>query len=137
MRTFNKYLLNPLIMYLAGRRHWYASAIRHTGRRTGRHYATPVVADQVDDGFIIPLLFGTGADWVRNVQASGEAIVSSGGRNYNVVEPRIIDAQTAGGLISARRAWMFRWFGIDQFLMLSRIGMTSTDGASSGIAEEG
>lgn len=136
MRTFNKYVLNPLMMQLAGRRHWYASVIRHTGRRTGWHYATPVVAEQIDNGFIIPLPYGTGVDWLRNVQTSGEAIVSSGGRNYNVVEPRIIDAQAAGGLISARRAWMFRRFGIDQFLMLSRIGMTSTDG-SSGIAEEG
>lgn len=121
MRTFNKYVLNPLMMQLAGRRHLYASVIRHTGRRTGRHYATPVVADQVDNGFIIPLPYGTDVDWLRNVQASGEAIVSSGGRNYNVVEPRIIDAQTAGRLISARRARMFNRFGIHQFLMLSRI----------------
>ncbi|MCV7022451.1 nitroreductase family deazaflavin-dependent oxidoreductase [Mycolicibacterium novocastrense] len=122
VRTFNKYLLNPLMMRLAGRKHWYASVIRHTGRRSGRHYATPVVADQVDNAFILPLRYGTDVDWLRNVQACGEAIVTSGGRNYNVVAPRVIDAQTAGRLLPTRRARAFERFGIHQFLMLDRVG---------------
>ena len=45
VRTFNKYLLNPAMLHLAGRRHWYAAVIRHTGRKSGKSYATPVVAD--------------------------------------------------------------------------------------------
>ncbi len=122
VRTFNKYVLNPVMMLLAGRKHWYASVIRHTGRRSGRHYATPVVAEQIDNGFIIPLPYGTDVDWLRNVQATGEAIVSTGGRNYNVAEPRIIDAQTANRLLSTRRAAAFERFGVDRFLRLSRIG---------------
>ena len=62
VRVFNKHLLNPAMLHLAGRKHWYAAVIRHTGRRSGSHYATPVVADGVADGFILPLPYGTGVD---------------------------------------------------------------------------
>ena len=49
---FNKFVLNPVMMHLAGRKNWYASVIRHTGRRTGKTYATPVLAEQVASGFV-------------------------------------------------------------------------------------
>ena len=119
VRTFNKYVLNPAMMHLAGRKHWYASVIRHTGRRSGRHYATPVVADRVDDGFIIPLPYGTDVDWLRNVQACGEAVVTNQGRDYDVIEPRIVDAQAASTQLPSRRARAFERFGIEQFLKVS------------------
>ncbi|MEO3756929.1 nitroreductase/quinone reductase family protein [Mycobacterium sp. B14F4] len=119
VRTFNKYVLNPAMMHLAGRRHWYASVIRHTGRRSGRHYATPVVADQVDDGFIIPLPYGTHVDWLRNVQASGEAVVTTNGRDYDVAEPQILDAQTASSQLPSGHARAFERFGVERFLKVS------------------
>src|SRR5215207_8323368 len=43
MRTFNKHIANPRVLKLAGRRHFFVTVIRHTGRRSGREYATPVV----------------------------------------------------------------------------------------------
>ncbi|WP_179956878.1 hypothetical protein [Amycolatopsis anabasis] len=80
MRASNECVLNPVMMRLAGRRHWYAAAIRHTGRRTGKEYATPVVAVRAGDGFIVPLPYGTGVNWLRDVLASGLATTSSGWR---------------------------------------------------------
>ena len=47
VRAFNKRLLNPLMLRLAGRKYWYASVIEHTGRRSGKHYATPVATERV------------------------------------------------------------------------------------------
>jgi deazaflavin-dependent oxidoreductase (nitroreductase family) len=116
VRTFNKYVLNPAMMHLAGRKHWYAAVIRHSGRRSGRNYATPVVADRVTDGFVLPLPYGTGVDWLRNVLAAGRAAVTVGGQTYDVAEPEIIDAATAGPQLSARRRRAFQRFGIDNFL---------------------
>ncbi|BBY90480.1 hypothetical protein MGALJ_01490 [Mycobacterium gallinarum] len=118
VRRFNKHALNPAMMHLAGRRHWYAAVMRHTGRRSGRHYATPVVADRVANGFIVPLPYGTDVDWLRNVQASGAAAVSVGGHTYDVVEPEIIDAATAGPQLSPRRRRVFQAFGIKRFVKL-------------------
>ncbi len=65
VRMFNKRVLNPFTMRMAGRKYWYASVIEHTGRRSGTEYATPVVAEAVPDGFIIPLPYGVGVDWAR------------------------------------------------------------------------
>ena len=116
VRTFNKYVLNPAMIHLAGRKHWYAAVIRHSGRRSGRSYATPVVADRVRDGFILPLPYGTGVDWLRNVLAAGRAAVTVDGQTYDVAEPEIIDAATAAPQLSARRRRAFQRFHIDNYL---------------------
>ena len=116
MRTFNKRVLNPVMLLLAGRKHWYAAAIRHTGRTTGRLRTTPVVADRVAGGFITPLPYGTDVDWLRNVQSSGTATITVGGRSYDVVDPQIIDAAAAGTELPARRRRTFDRFGIEHFV---------------------
>ena len=49
MRPMTK-MLNPLIVKLAGRRHFrMAAQIRHVGRRSGRTYTTPVSARRSGD----------------------------------------------------------------------------------------
>ncbi len=116
VRVFNKHALNPVMMRMAGRKHWYAGVIRHTGRRTGTKYATPVVADRVPDGFIVPLPYGTGVDWLRNVLAAGRATIQVDGRTYEVVQPTIIDAEAAAPQLSAKRRRAFRRFGIDRYM---------------------
>lgn len=116
VRVFNKHVLNPAMLSLAGRKHWYAAVIRHAGRRSGKSYATPVVADRFADGFVIPLPYGTGVDWLRNVLAAGRATVTVGGETFDVTEPEIIDAATASPLLSPRRRRAFQRFGIDRFV---------------------
>lgn len=119
VRTFNKHVLNPAMLLLAGRKHWYAAVIRHTGRRTGKHYATPVVADRVVGGFIVPLPYGTHVDWLRNVLAAGGATVTVSGQTYDVTTPEIIDAATAAPQLSPRRRRAFQRFGVADFVKLS------------------
>lgn len=116
IRVFNKHLLNPLMMRLAGRKYWYASVIEHTGRRSGKHYATPVVAERVPDGFVIPLPYGVGVDWLRNVLAAGHASVRSHGQSYRVVQPEVISAEAAGPRLQPRRRRTFDMFGVKHFL---------------------
>ena len=118
VRVFNKHVLNPVMMNLAGRKHWYAAVIRHTERRSGKSYATPVVADRVADGFILPLPYGTGVDWLRNVLAAGRATVTVAGETFDVIAPEIIDAATATPQLSPRRRRAFQQFGIDKFVKL-------------------
>jgi len=118
VRSFNKYFLNPAMLHLAGRKHWYAGVIRHSGRRSGRSYVTPVVADRVADGFIVPLPYGTAVDWLRNVRAAGAAILTVGGQTYDVVSPEIIDAAAALPQLSERRRRAFARFGIESYVKL-------------------
>ncbi len=118
VRVFNKHVLNPAMLRLAGRRHWYASVIRHKGRRSGKAYATPVVADRVADGFVVPLPYGTRVDWLRNVQADGHATIRSDGSEYELVDPEILDAPTALPLVPARHRRSFERMRIENFLRL-------------------
>jgi deazaflavin-dependent oxidoreductase (nitroreductase family) len=118
VRTSNKYLLNPLMLRLAGRKNWYAAAIKHTGRRSGKQYTTPVVAERITDGFVIPLPYGTSVDWMQNIRAAGRATISSQGENYDVVQPEIIDAAAALPLLSARRRRTFERVGIEGYLLV-------------------
>src|SRR4030081_745110 len=71
MRPMTK-LLNPLIVKLAGRRHFHMAAqIRHVGRRSGRTYTTPVSARRSGDMVAIALTFCNQSDWSRNVRSAG------------------------------------------------------------------
>ena len=116
VRVFNKRVLNPLMMRMAGRKYWYASVIEHTGRRSGKEYSTPVAAERVPDGFIVPLPYGVDVDWLRNVLAAGRATIRSHGRTYRVVAPRIISAESAAPQLRPERRRTYDLFGVKNFL---------------------
>jgi len=89
-------LFNPLILRFAGTQHVRAYAvIEHRGRRSGRTYRTPVAARRTTDGFLVPMAFGEQADWFRNVLAAGECVIHWNGVAYHVVEPELVDWETA------------------------------------------
>jgi deazaflavin-dependent oxidoreductase (nitroreductase family) len=116
VRISNKYLLNPVMGTLAGRKNSYAAAIRHTGRKSGKPYSTPIGAERVQDGFIIPLGYGTQVDWLQNVLAAGRATVAAKGEIHHVTEPELIDAATALPMLAPRRRRSFERVGIAQYL---------------------
>ncbi len=58
IRDFNRRILNPVMLHLAGRRLWYASSIHHRGRASGRSYETPIWAHMTSDGFLVSLPYG-------------------------------------------------------------------------------
>ena len=121
VRASNRYLLNPVMLRLAGHKHWYAAAIRHTGRRSGKQYSTPVVAEPMTDGFVIPLPYGTRVDWLRNVLATGRATIVSQGESQDVAEPVIIDAAAALPTLAKPRRRIYQRVGIEQYLKLKDV----------------
>jgi len=116
-------MLNPLVATLAGRRHIpLVAQIHHVGRRTGKPYRTSVGASVRDGAVLIPLTFGNGSDWARNVRAAGHCSVRLNGAVYHTLAPQFVDAAHATPLI--RDAFgpverlMFRMLGIKQFVRL-------------------
>ena len=120
-RALNKRFGNPAMMRLAGRRYFFAGVIRHTGRRSGREHATPIWAVPTGDGFVVSLPFGEGADWLKNVRASGRATIETGGETWAVVEPEVLDRETASPLLPRRARLLFGLAGIERYLKLRRL----------------
>jgi deazaflavin-dependent oxidoreductase (nitroreductase family) len=116
-------VLNPLILRLAGRRHFgMAAALSHFGRRSGRPYVTPVGARRAGDVIVIPLTFGNRSDWSQNVLAAGRCSMKLRGQQYDASAPRLLTRDEAGSLIrdafSPIERVSLRALGISQFMRL-------------------
>lgn len=119
VRRFNKLVLNPAMLRMAGSEHWYASVVRHVGRRSGRSYATPVVASRAGDHLYIPLPYGTRVDWCANVLAAGGCVLEHRGERFETGNPVIVAAAEAAPTLSGRaRRVLLGLFGVDSFLRL-------------------
>jgi deazaflavin-dependent oxidoreductase (nitroreductase family) len=81
---------NALVLPTAGRQISPYAVLRHTGRRSGRTYLTPVGAYQFEDGFVIGLTYGPTVDWCRNVLASDHTVLRWRGKDYAVERPELI-----------------------------------------------
>jgi deazaflavin-dependent oxidoreductase (nitroreductase family) len=112
-------ILNRFVTRIAGRRNVPLYVLlRHRGRRSGRAYATPVVGMRVPGGFAIPMAFGEGADWYRNIVASGGATIRQQGTEHQLVDPAAIDPESAASPFPGWQRPVFRALGIRRFLFL-------------------
>jgi deazaflavin-dependent oxidoreductase (nitroreductase family) len=134
IRRFNKRIFNPAMMHLAGRRYWFADVLHHKGRRSGKQYATPVIAFRIDAGFVIPLTYGERVDWLKNVLAEGGTTIETKGETYVVVEPEVMDIPAVLPLLPALwrllARFLMRTSGVDRCLRL-RFRMIVLSTASS------
>jgi deazaflavin-dependent oxidoreductase (nitroreductase family) len=83
-------LANRVFLMVSGR--WFRaySIVRHVGRTSGRAYQNPVSAYPLGDGFVIPVLYGTQSQWVRNVMATGRFTLRTKGRDHPLERPELI-----------------------------------------------
>jgi deazaflavin-dependent oxidoreductase (nitroreductase family) len=121
VRTFNKRVLNPVMLNVAGRRHWYTARLEHVGRRSGRAYATPIVASEVPGGFVIPLPYGTETDWLRNVLEAGGGALIVHGRRYALSAPEVRRTAERGGELPEQKRAVARTFGIAHYLRVAAV----------------
>lgn len=112
-------LFNPLALLFAGTRIFpLYGVIKHRGRKSGKEFRTPVVVRPVDGGFIVPMPWGPTTDWFRNVRAAGGCTIRWKGRDYEVVDPEVLDTEAAMAAFgSTQRAALGR-FGIRQVARL-------------------
>lgn len=109
---------NAFAMTFAGRRASPFGVIKHRGRRSGREYATPLALRPTASGFVVPLAWGAGTDWARNLVAAGGGVVRWHGADYPVVSPRFIHAADALSAFSPLSRAVLRLSGLDDFLRL-------------------
>ena len=109
----------PIANRVAGTRIFPLWAIvRHTGRTSGKPYATPVVARPTPDGFLIPLPFGDATQWAKNLFAAGGGSIRFAGREHRIEEPVIVDLETASAHLplpirfASRRIGLRHWVAV-------------------------
>jgi deazaflavin-dependent oxidoreductase (nitroreductase family) len=113
---------NAVAVRLAGHRIFPLWAVlRHTGRTSGKDYATPVAVIPTPTTFLIALPWGRGTDWVRNVRRAGGCTIRWKGRDFTCTDPTFVEKDVA---LAAARGFVRR--GIERsevpggFLQLTR-----------------
>jgi deazaflavin-dependent oxidoreductase (nitroreductase family) len=113
------HLLNPVMMLLAGTRLMpLYGVIQHRGRRSGKTFRTPVVVRPIENGFIVPMPWGEGTDWFRNVRAAGGCVVRWKGRDYTIGKLEVVDASGAQSAFNGPMRTGMTRFGIKQVARL-------------------
>jgi deazaflavin-dependent oxidoreductase (nitroreductase family) len=120
VRRFNRDVTNQRTMETAGTPGAYASVIRHVGRTTGQPHETPVRATATADGFLVALPYGTRADWVKNVRASGSATIVDEGTAHEVDRPEIVPMADVLSEFPRLDQRTISRFGVDQCLHVRR-----------------
>jgi deazaflavin-dependent oxidoreductase (nitroreductase family) len=112
----------PIATRMAGTRIFPLwSIVRHTGRTSGKAYATPIVALSTADGFIIPLPFGDATQWAKNLFAAGGGSIRFAGREHQIAEPRIVDHDVAAAHLPAIVRFVSRRLGLRQYVLVRRV----------------
>lgn len=87
---------NKVAVRLAGHRFlplW--AVLRHTGRTSGRPYATPIAVVPTPTTFLIALPWGRGTDWARNVRHAGGCTIRWKGKEFICTEPTFVGKEVA------------------------------------------
>jgi len=113
---FNRRVTNPLARTFAGRLPPFA-LVEHRGRRSGREYATPIMAFPAGTGFAVALTYGPDRDWVWNVRAAGGCTLIRGGRRLRLANPSLL-GEEGSALMPGPIRPVLRRFGVAAFLRL-------------------
>ena len=94
VRVFNKYVINKILIHIAGRNFGHFAILTHEGRKSGKLYRIPIIAEPLGDGFVIAMTYGKKVDWYGNVKAKGSCSLYWKHKDYVLVNPHFIDAAT-------------------------------------------
>jgi len=121
VRVMNKYVTNKLLIHFAGKQFGHFAILTHTGRKSGKIYQTPIIAEPIEGGFIIALTYGKKVDWLANVMAAGGCELHWKEKDYYLEKPEYIDRASGLRAFPSLLGKVLRKVGIEYFLRLSII----------------
>ena len=125
LRRFTKHVMNPVTLRKAGRENYRYAALHHVGRKSGRPYVTPLEAEPVGGGFVIPLPYGEDTDWCRNLLAAGKGTLDLKGDALSIFNPRVVDLATLQDQVRAAQVRSWTRLGIRRCLRVESPMMTA------------
>jgi deazaflavin-dependent oxidoreductase (nitroreductase family) len=120
VRVMNKHVTNKLMIHIAGRSFGHFSILSHEGRKTGKPYRIPVIAEPLEGGFVIALTYGRKVDWAANVLAKGRCSLVWKNKEYSLVHPEFIDPEVGLSAFPSAIRVALRFNKIIDFLKLTK-----------------
>ena len=116
---FNRRVTNPVARSLTP---WLPclGTLEHTGRKSGRHYRTPLLVFKTRDGFVILIGYGLETDWVKNVLAGGPTVLHKRGAALALGSPRIVSKAEAAPLVTPAPRLLYRLFPYNEAALVLR-----------------
>jgi len=121
IRVLNKYATNRLLIHISGKRFGHLAILNHEGRKTGKIYRIPIIAEPVENGFMIALTYGRKTDWCANVLTKGGCSLIWKNKEYRLNNPEFVDNEIGLRAFPAILRTGLKTMGIQYFLRLSRI----------------
>lgn len=119
IRMVNKYATNKILIHLCGRGFGHFAILSHTGRKSGKLYRIPIIAEPLGDGFVFALTYGKKVDWLENVMAKGGCALYWKHKEYKLVRPEFIDKEAALKAFPKIIQAGLRRMGIEYYLKLA------------------
>jgi deazaflavin-dependent oxidoreductase (nitroreductase family) len=117
---FNRRVTNPVARSLTP---WLPclGTLEHVGRKSGRHYRTPLLVFKTRNGFVILIGYGPETDWLKNVLAGGPTVLHKRGKAIALANPQIVSKAEAAPLITPAPRLFYRLFPYNEAaLVLTR-----------------
>ncbi|MBN2388150.1 MAG: nitroreductase family deazaflavin-dependent oxidoreductase [Anaerolineales bacterium] len=81
---------------------WLILLLRHTGRRSGKQYATPLQYERIDGRYYVGAGRGQKADWFLNLRADPQVEVSVGRRTFPAWAETVTDPARVADFLAYR-----------------------------------
>jgi len=118
IRVINKHITNKILIHISGKKFGHFAILSHVGRKSGKLYRIPIIAEPMNDGFVIALTYGKKVDWCKNVLAKGGCSLYWKNKEYALTNPEFIDSEIGVMAFPAMLRSVLRKKGIQYFLRL-------------------
>ncbi|WP_382306653.1 nitroreductase family deazaflavin-dependent oxidoreductase [Herbiconiux sp. UC225_62] len=114
-----KNTLNRLTLRMARAGVGPFSVLRHTGRKSGKTFEVPLILGETSDGDLVAeLTYGAEVNWLRNLEAGGDALVVRGRRRWRIVGVENLGAEAGLRAFGNPAAGILKLLGKSDFRLL-------------------
>lgn len=118
IRVINKHVTNKILIHISGKNFGHFAILSHVGRKSGKLYRIPIIAEPIKNGFVIALTYGKKVDWYENVMAKGCCSLNWKNKEYILINPEFIDKEIGVTAFPSIFRSVLRKKGIKYYLRL-------------------
>ena len=118
IRVLNKHFTNKILIHISGKKFGHFAILSHVGRKSGKLYRIPIIAEPIKSGFVIALTYGLKVDWYENVMANGGCSLNWKNEEFILINPEFIDKEIGMAAFPAIFRSVLRKQGIQYYLKL-------------------